>query len=119
VVVIKKSIFWYVMLCSPSKVNQHSNGTSPTSSGSKSKPSRQQAQHFPPECQLTFNGLHGIIFHKAEILKNTVNTPLTGTYWEQTLVQTSENPNYRSATVNMFTEDIKWLHVFLGNTIFF
>jgi hypothetical protein len=27
-------------------------------------------QHVPPKCQLTFNGLHGVIFQKAELFRN-------------------------------------------------
>jgi hypothetical protein len=47
-------------------------------------------------------------------------TSLIQTNWEQTFVQISESPNYRSALENMFREVIKWnSHVFLGNTTLF
>jgi hypothetical protein len=46
VVVMKSTIFWDIMMCSPLKVNRRFRGTSPPSSGSKNKPIKKPGSSF-------------------------------------------------------------------------
>jgi hypothetical protein len=75
--ILKSSTFWYMTPSSPLKVNGRLGGTSPPSSGLKNKPTKKLALlglffdpedggDVPPKRPLTFNGLCGIIYQKAE-----------------------------------------------------
>jgi hypothetical protein len=84
VVVVKSSVFWDIMLCSPLKVEQHFGGTCDLHiQGWRISLARNQCEagikqtwfldwfilrprrwrlHVPPKCQFTFNKLHIVIF---------------------------------------------------------
>jgi hypothetical protein len=51
--VMKNSIFWVITPCITSKFNRSFGGA---------------RRHVPPKRQLIFNGLHGVISQKTEIL---------------------------------------------------
>jgi hypothetical protein len=64
-VVMKNTIFWDIMLCSPLKVNRRFAETYRLHlQGRKISQARNQRKRWflvPPKRQLTFNGLHGLI----------------------------------------------------------
>jgi hypothetical protein len=90
--ILKSSIFWDIMPCSPLKVNRSFGGTwrlhlrgriinqarNQRKTGSKQtflawlifRP-RRWRRHFPPERALTFNGLCGVISQKIEMFITT------------------------------------------------
>jgi hypothetical protein len=68
----------------------------------------------------TSHGTKGEKYSKCTNKIQYSKTSLIQNNWERTLVQMSESPNYRSATVNMLREVIKWTsRVFLCNTTLF
>jgi hypothetical protein len=74
--ILKSTIFCDVTPCSPLSQPTFRRNISPPSSGSNNKSSKIPAwsrlilrhwkwrRHVPPKRQLTFNGLHGVIFQK-------------------------------------------------------